>query len=432
MTCARWFALLAALVCFAGCFTPTERPTELQSIARWQDQRLAPVDSLRAMIASPDAHVRLAAVRAAGLIGRDDVLPQVIDALDDASLTVQAEAAWSLGLMGSALALPSLDQATTNPRPAVREAALAALAHLENDGTALLVAAQHDDPASAALAWNGLRNQAARVDSTAMRAAIVLGLQRPEADVRWRVLRCIEQVGDSTLVNLVAPFVQSEIAAEVVHAHRALSRLSGPQVLPAILVGWDHLATFKARDLSRVQIAACRSLGAAANARLQPEELGQIAALLTNAAGQGDPHVSEMALVAMARLVVDQALPPEAANQESLLPVWRIRLARSASEHLKSPHVGVRSAAIAALGALRGAGARQQMEWVLEHETSSYVLASGLTTYASHHPDPLAALSKFAQTPSEKQPPHNAIVRSTALAGLNDVRLQRPEVIQAP
>ena len=86
----------------SGCFKePESRQDNLMAIARWQDQRLAPQDSLLAMLTDKDAHVRLASVRAAGLIGRDDVLSQMSDALQDQSVTVRAEAAWSLGLMAA-------------------------------------------------------------------------------------------------------------------------------------------------------------------------------------------------------------------------------------------------------------------------------------------------------------------------------------------
>ena len=67
------------------------------------------------MLTDKDAHVRLAAVKAAGLIGRDDVLPQLLDTLDDPSVTVRAEAAWSLGLLGNPEAVPYLEKATEDP-----------------------------------------------------------------------------------------------------------------------------------------------------------------------------------------------------------------------------------------------------------------------------------------------------------------------------
>jgi len=440
----NWLWVLVALLSLAGCLAPDDRPDNLQNIARWQDQRLAPADSLRTLLASGDAHVRLAAVRAAGLIGRDDVLPQVIDALADASLTVRAEATWALGLIGDPLRLPHLNRIAAEVKPQLREAAVAALAHLDNDGTALLTAAAHEDPNTAALAWNGLRNQAARVDQDLLRRAIVAGLARPEDDVRWRVLRCAELAPDSTLVPILAPFVMSDDTQTVVHAYRALARQDSPAALSAVLAGAEHLPTFRGRDESRVRIAACRALGtlggtAVARGSEQDEDQAEfIAAELITGAGHSDPHVSETALAAMTRLVEDLPLPPEAAGQESLLPVWRIRLVRAARSHLEKPQVGVRAAALTALGVLRGAGAGPELQAVLAAELSPHVLAAGITVMATHHPMPGPTLSahcgeEFQSPLSEKSGrPISAVVRVAALTGLNNVRLQRPEAVVAP
>ena len=57
----------AALSLPYGCSPPPEREDALYSIARWEDRRLADIDSLGQMISADDAHVRRAAVRAAGL-----------------------------------------------------------------------------------------------------------------------------------------------------------------------------------------------------------------------------------------------------------------------------------------------------------------------------------------------------------------------------
>ncbi len=442
--CVCCLATAAISLLATGCLTPNDRTPQLQAIARWQDQRLAPADSLRTMFGSDDAHVRLAAVRAAGLIGRDDSLPQVIEAMTDASLTVRAEAAWALGLIGDVRALPNLNRAAADVRPQVREAAVAALAQLDNDGTALLLAATHEDPNTAALAWNGLRNQATRVEAAAMRAAIEAGLNRPEADVRWRVLRCAELVPDSTLVPLLAPFVQSSDAQSTVHAYRALSRQQDPEILPAVLAGFEHHQNFRGRDRARVTIAGCRALGAVGAPPLtgdEPDDEIQaelIAAELINAAGHDDPHVAATALTAMAGLVADLPLPAEATEQESLLPVWRIRLARAARSHLHEPHVAVRASALTALAALRGAGAASDLQSAIEREHSPQVLAAGMAALAAHHPMPGLILSSHCgptfQSPyaDKSGRPINAMVRSAALTGLNDLRLNRPEAATEP
>lgn len=436
--------ILLALIPAAGCLTPADRPEQLLTIARWQDQRLAPADSLRTMLTSGDAHVRRAALRAAGLIGRNDVLPQVTDALNDASLSVRAEAAWALGLIGDPGAVPDLGRAADDVRPQVRNAAVSALAQLENDGAALLRAAAHEDATTAALAWNGLRNQAEKVAPEALSRAIVAGLSRPEADVRWRVLRCAEQVPDSNLVPILAPFVLSDQAQIVVHAYRALARQENGAALPALMSGLEHLNDFRGRERSRVWIAACRALGRRGGPLVteaneaDAELVSRLAAILISAAGDDDPHVGETALAAMASLVDAAPLPPEAAAQESLLPVWRIRLARAARSHLAKQAVGVRAAALNALAALRGAGAAADLQAAIAGETSPQVLAAGMAAMAAHHPLPGPTLSVHSgltfHSPlaGKSGRPINAMVRAAALTGLNEVRLERPAAAVAP
>ena len=355
-------AFILACIILPGCFNEPEfRQEKLEAVARWQDQRLAPHDSLLALLEDADAHVRLASVRAAGLIGRDDVLPQMMSALQDRSVTVRAEAAWSLGLLGSPAAVVALESAAVDPRPAVRLAALAGLAHVPNDGRVLMEAGINGDAAEAVVAWDGLRNM---VDNSArenLLSAIQAGMTRPESDVRWRVLRCIELVPDSTLTGLVAPFARSDQTQVRVHAYRSLARLDSPAALSAVLEGFQSHDRFRDLAAARVLIAGCRALGRLGHHGLKeeaPGDPGQVAALLITAAASFDPHVSETALAAMAQLVAEAPLPAEAAAQESLLPVWRIRLARSARSQMDQPHPGVRASALAAYAAVRGSGSR--------------------------------------------------------------------------
>jgi len=212
----RWIRFCLAALGLAGALGAAgcrgddpQRQQRLLDIARWQDRRLAPADSLAQALGSQDAFVRLAAARAAGLIGRDDVVPALENLLKDRSQTIRAEAAWSLGLLGDARALPALGRSAADTHPPLRMAALAALAHVPNDGAALLAGTRLPAPREAALAWDGLRQQAARVPPDSLRAAIAAGLERSEADVRWRVLRCAEQAPDSTLTTTLAPFARA-------------------------------------------------------------------------------------------------------------------------------------------------------------------------------------------------------------------------------
>lgn len=434
-------ALIPAALLLAGCLPGnSDRQANLQAIARWEDRRLAPEDSLLTMLTHSDAHVRLAAVRAAGLIGRTDVLPTLRDATDDKSTTVRRQALFSLGLLNDVRALPDLEIAARDPRPGIRLAAIDGLAHLENDGRVLAEIGVSGPEHEAAAAWTALRNQIARVDTALITESITRALARPENEVIWRVLRCVERFPAQPLLATVTPFVHSASPQIRVHAYRALGRFDGPDALAAVLDGCRDHDVFHQRHLSRVRIAAARALGALGahtfsnTADEAAATQDYLAAVLIGLAGQDNGHVSSTALQAMAAAVTDLPLPPEAAQQESLLPVWRIRLARAAKSHLQNEHAGVRAAALTAWADLRGAGAAVELVQSLEQETMPQVLAAGLTAVGRQHPDPVLLLTQYVRADAEARfnaPPRPALatglVRSTALESLAQVFQSRPE-----
>jgi len=392
-------ALLASLlltglaIALAGCTDPGTRQDSLAAIARWEDRRLAPLDSLTAMLAHDDAHVRLAAVRAAGLIGRDDALPRMLDLLEDPSLTVRRQACLSLGLLADTLAVPALTTAAADPRPQVRLAALRGLAHVPNRGEALLVAATGESPQEAAAAWDGLRNQADVVPRTDLVRAIQAGLTQAETDVQWRVLRCVERAPDSTLSAMVAPFARAKDDQVRVHAYRALARLGGAEARAVVLAtAEDH--GFRGRRGARVEIAACRALGTLGG-EAPPEQMPALAARLSELSGADETHVAMSALAAMTAVVADLPLPPEAAARESLLPVWRIRLARAARSQLDHDAAGVRATAVRAYAALRGEGALSELTPRLATETSAHVAAALVSEIAGRQSDPESRARSF-------------------------------------
>lgn len=365
-----WLAMLpiAAVLSVTTACAPADRDRQLADIQRWQEQRLAPVDSLSALIAGTDAHVRRAAVRAAGLIGRTENLPAMLGALDDPSRAVRCEAAFSLGLLGGDVAVTPLARLLADPHPAVREAAIAGLAHQQHDGAVLYTPALHGRAAEAQAAWTALRNVAGQAPRDSLVAAIRSGLARPETDVRWRVLRCAERAPDPTLVDQIAPYATDRDVQVRVHALRALANQSGAGALAAVLASCEQSSGLRGRDRSRVQIAELRALGNLAGPAMQADPAadhaspaGRTAAVLQQAAGSEDPAVAATALDAATAAALALPLPPEAAAQESLLPVWRLRLVRAARQRLADPTPAVRTAAVAALGALRGRGALAEL-----------------------------------------------------------------------
>jgi cyclophilin family peptidyl-prolyl cis-trans isomerase/HEAT repeat protein len=425
---------LAGALSAAGCRgDDPQRQQRLLDIARWQDRRLAPADSLAQALSSRDAFLRLAAARAAGLIGRDDVVPALENMLKDPSQTIRAEAAWSLGLLGDPRALPALGRAAADTRPALRMAALAALAHVPNDGAALLAGTRLSAPKEAALAWDSLRQQATRVAPDSLRAAITAGLERSESNVRWRVLRCAEQAPDSTLTTTLAPFASAPLIEERVQAYRALGKQHGVAALAAVLNGFETHSRFRGRDRDRAIIAGCRALSAlaapAAARGSEPDHslLAEVTDLLIAAANANAAGVAETALTAMSTLVAAAPLPDEAADLESLLPVWRLRLVRAASERLTDERVAVRAAAAPAWAALRGKAASDGLTHALEGETSPPVIAAQLNAIARHHRDPVPLLNARTGGPFAAHP----LIRAAALEGLAHVALERAQDLPA-
>jgi len=382
----------AVLASVAGCFDRDDRTGQLMRIAHWEDRRLAPADSLSRAIHSDDAHIRLAAVRAAGLIGRDDVLADLLATLEDPSTTIRQHAAFSLGLLDNPQAVPALRTAAASEYRDLRIAALEGLAHLEHDGSVFVQAALHGETIEAIAAWNGLRNVADHVPRDLMIETIQAGLSRQEDEILWRILRCAERAPDSTLVAQIAPFTRAKSAQVRVHANRALSQLGGlpgnGPALNAVLDGCEDSRRFGRRDRSRIRIAQLRALGRLAGtmlARQEGTEISSAAARITGALIAGardeDPHVARTAFTAMTTATTPLRLPPEAVERLSLLPVWRIRLVQMAQLRLADPEGAIRAAAIRAYGTLRGAGALPQLHEAVS-DTIAMVRDAAWLTYA--------------------------------------------------
>jgi len=404
MTIFRHFSLSAALflVLIAGCMTDSpQRQAAFNTLSRWEDQRSAPEDSLLGMIKNEDAHVRLKALRSAGLIGQRSVVPAMIIALDDPSETVGRQAAFSLGLMGDAAAVPALEAVLAVPGSRIHLAAVRGLAHLDHEGQGLLKATTFQDPDIAAAAWDGLRNIATKVDSSLLVAAITEGLNNPRSQVLWRVLRCAERVPSAELIPHLVPHVRSNIAQVRVHAFRALARQDSPSALKAVLLG--HLQPTPAKDRhGRTFIATCRALGALGAHAFQPdsplkdEERHLLTEALIEGAGQNNTHLAATALEAMEQLTTHFELPAEAAEQESLLPVWRIRMGRAAHSHLEHQSPVVRAAAIRSWAALRGSGSEAELLHRLESASETTDLEAFLFAIGRQSDAPVQILSAFA------------------------------------
>lgn len=428
--------LLWALTLLGGCWPErSDRRPAFATLARWEDQRLAPEDSLLALIAADDAHVRLRAIRSAGLIGRRNVTPALITALQDRSATVAAQAAFSLGLLGDARAVEPLEDLLSGRGDALRLAAIRGLALVPHRGEALLRETAHSDPQIAAAAWDALRDVAdpraeVHADSAAVAAAVIAGLARSESDVRWRALRCAERVAGPELLGRLANHLTAAGAQERVHAFRAVARCPGTDALEAVLHGIERLPDTPEHPPRRTAIAAARALARLGHHAFTPgnsfpaERRDLLTGFLIDATGSPEPHLARVALDAMAAIAGHFALPPEAAGQESLLPVWRIRLARAAYSLVAAEGPARQAAALGAWAALRGRGALPELETRLAAETGTTVKGAVLRALPPLGPDMLPVLEMHL---ADNAP----TVRVAALDALADHATRHPDLAPA-
>ncbi len=343
--------VLVVLFCLSCLLCACRPPAELAAIARWEDQRHAPADSLIAVLNANDPQVRLAAVRAAGRIGDFHARGALARALADRDAAVRAEAAFALGALGDVAAVDTLAPLLSGDDQALRLAAADGLALLPHDGQALMRLARWASAPEAAAAWDALIHVAATCDRDSLRDAVVGALIRPETDLRWRALRCAQRAPDSTLVAVVVPFALDRDTQVRVHAVRALGLLPGPQALGAVLSSGEMLGGLAPRDRIRGEVAVLRSLGTLAGPALERrDEAGRRAlALLTAGAASPDPGVRREALAAMT------ALGAGTGDGVQRTP-WRDTLRDAARARLDDGDTVVRAAAVSACAALYGEG----------------------------------------------------------------------------
>lgn len=303
--------------------------------------------------------------------------------------------------MGDPTAVQPLEAILMIPGSRLHLAATRGLAHLNHEGRGLLTAAGSEDAEVVAAAWDGLRNIADKADSSLLVDAITDGLGTPQSEVLWRVLRCSERLPTAELIPHQAPHVRSNIAQVRVHAFRALARQNQASALKAVLLGCLQ-PTPIGDTHQRTMIAACRALGSLGHLAFEPdsplndEDRHLLTKALIEGAGHSNPHLAATALEAMEELSRPFDLPPEAAHQESLLPVWRIRLGRAAHSHLVRDNPVVRAAAIRSWTALRGSGSEAELRRMLENATTAPDLEAILFALGRQAKTPLTTLKEYA------------------------------------
>jgi len=356
----RRFIVLLLLV-LAGCSTPESRDTAVEALMRWEDQRIAPTDSLVTFLQDDDAHIRRAAAKCAGRIGRNEVTAQLIQLLEDPSDSVQEQAAIALGFIDNFQSANKLSARLESSHTSVREAILFSLGNIKGGGQELLPHLGHLKGNEAVVAWNSMRKRAEDVNQDELDEAIVVGLinhtSRP--NILWRVLRCAEKLDNISFEDEVIELLQNRDTTVRAHACRLLGKSDSPAAL--VEFAENNLSNNPDHDL----IEALRSIGKIGVIDEQVEQL------LGNAIRNSEPHIARTALSAV--IAISSNLPPLSGAEEriSLLPAWRIKLLNCASDQLlplpdhnnKPRHPVVRAAAVEACCALRGPGIMNEETW---------------------------------------------------------------------
>ncbi|MCP4145876.1 MAG: hypothetical protein GY752_11410 [bacterium] len=356
----RRFIVLLLLV-LAGCSTPESRDTATEALLRWEDQRIAPTDSLVTFLHDNDAHIRRAASKCAGRIGRNDVTAQLIQLLEDPSDSVQEQAAIALGFIDNFQSANKLSARLESSHTSVREAILFSLGNVKGGGQELLPLLGSLKGNEALTAWNSMRKRVEDVDQDKLDEAIVVGLithaSRP--NILWRVLRCAEKLDSISFENEVIELLQNRDITVRAHACRLLGKSDSPAAL--VEFAENNLRNSPDHDL----VEALRSIGRIGVIDNQVEQL------LSNAIRNKEPHIARTALDAV--VAISSSLPPLPGAEEriSLLPAWRIKLLNCASDQLlplsdqknESRHPVVRAAAVEACCALRGPGLLNETIW---------------------------------------------------------------------
>lgn len=195
----------------------------------------AEADRLHALIASPDAAVRLVAVREAADACDIELLPVLARAIDDAEAEVRLEAVAALDVLGDAGGVPLLIRALHDGDAEVRGEAARVLAELKaGEGAAPLLTALESaqDPWIAAAlleALKPLRN------AQALPAAITK-LEHADASVRTAAVGVIGYLQAPQSLERLAALSRLDSAATVRHAAlRGLVHGAAAVVAPAAL-----------------------------------------------------------------------------------------------------------------------------------------------------------------------------------------------------
>lgn len=441
-------------------------------ILELEDRRSTGSGELARLLADADRGVRRRAALAAGRIGEADLVPALVERMNDSEPQVRQMAAFALGLAGDTRATERLLLALQDPEPVVRARAAEALGRTGGEGTAGQLAqylvgilpqphgtitVRGDDPGSANDPWLVLRLglfALARLKDAPAAATVLLDGGRSRFDW-WAAAWTAMRLESPALRPVLDAGARSEDPLSRALAARGLGPLKDPGAV-------DTLARLSADRDPHVAVYALRSLAAIGDARGVRAAAAQLRS--------SDPHVLTEALKALAVLPADRAMRSEviglvgheapavrAAALAALAhldrddfalvlsgldpdPVWLVRAALASALGDLGGEVGAGLLAgmlkdedprvvAAALGALRKARGAQSLETLrrhLEHPDYGVRAAAaegiGELKAAGEAPALLAAWERGLGDPDLEA--RLAVV--TALAGQKDARQAAP------
>jgi cyclophilin family peptidyl-prolyl cis-trans isomerase/HEAT repeat protein len=259
---------------------PPPPPSRIELLARLlelEDRRDTGGDELATRLRDPDRGIRRRAALAAGRIAAPELVPALVDLMNDQEVEVRRMAAFALGLAGSRAAVERLVKALADSDAEVRGRAAEALGRIGDARAALPIAqlvvsalpetigrmtVRGDDPADPAAQWGEQRLAlfalARLKDAAAARLALLDGSQ-PRFDW-WAATWVAMRLESPELRPLLLASAASDEPQQRALAARGLGALKDATAVETLLA--------LARDADEsVALQALRALGAIADPR---------------------------------------------------------------------------------------------------------------------------------------------------------------------
>jgi cyclophilin family peptidyl-prolyl cis-trans isomerase/HEAT repeat protein len=313
---------------------PSARIEKLARLLELEDQRATGGDEVARRLRDPDRGVRRRAALAAGRIAAPELVPPLVELMNDQEVEVRRMAAFALGLAGSRLAVDRLLASLQDADGQVRGRAAEALGRIGDARAALPIArllisslpktidrmtVRGDDPGAAAAQWaeqrlalfalarlkevkaaqlallDGVRPRfdwwaatwvAMRIESPELRPVLLAAVASDEPLSRALAARGLGALRDASAVDVLLPLVQDRDETVALQALRALGAIADPRGQAAAVAALDAASDVVRRE-------ALRTL-----ALLPPDRA--LRERLVRQVGSRDPWIRAAALAALA------------------------------------------------------------------------------------------------------------------------------------